>query len=398
MRTQLKTKTIGALLIALLMTLWVPMFALAAEGRSASDTDIAELKEMVTMLAEQRMIESRSLVDFRAYENLHLHPEYRSYMTDARFSLLREVNELIMEAFTTQNWSRGIAPSEFILPPISGVGGPHGSFDGRFTIAFTSPEYLELIDFIADFIGVERNMINVEIADVARFLPLDEIEIHDEVYQWEIGIYDEDYIGEFEDIEARFGSAISMGTSIMFRDPVTHVLRDMGTLGHPRDSSGNTAFGANHGVVPRNAGVYINGGTQRIGVVQNIATSRPMGIDVSYIRMENGFTVSNRVPGTTTNITNFFANTGPTAPNNLARVVSRNGTRLTLITDVSHDAHLFVGGQWVTYFGVIRGQGGATGGDSGSALVLGSNVFGTLFGGNNERSYFSRSPAYQFVR
>ena len=77
----------------------------------------------------------------------------------------------------------------------------------------------------------------------------------------------------------------------------------MGTLGHPRDSSGRTAFGASHGIVPVSAAVFA--GSNRVGTVIRSEVIPNSGIDVSYIRME-GFTVSSLVPSAGAHIQNFF--------------------------------------------------------------------------------------------
>ena len=264
--------------------------------------------------------------------------------------------------------------------------------DGKFFIAFTDEIYFELLDFISDFTGIEQEMMNVVVEEVVHAWIMPEITDQD--------LIDAMLQAEYEDIErldAR-NVTLSMGTEIWYFDWRTNNFHTMGTLGHPRDSAGRTAFGASHGVVPINALVHISEGS-RIGVVSNPVLVPSMGIDVSYIRLDPGFTMSTRIPATGLTMTNFFANV-PNPPTSLVTLNTRSGNRIGPISAVSVDVVVNYGGSigMVTMHNVIRTDIPGFPGDSGSALTMGNNAIGTMFAGGPTGTFSGRAPAYQFVR
>ena len=134
---------------------------------------VTELQEIASiLLAERQMEEARvRSVDFRSYENLHLHPNYGDFIVDARFVLLLEISDLLLEASSIRrNGVRAIHQDgrRFFVEPysvISSMGQPH-STRNTFTIAFTSEKYFGLIDFISEFTGIEKEMLEVEIGGI----------------------------------------------------------------------------------------------------------------------------------------------------------------------------------------------------------------------------------------
>jgi len=170
----------------------------------------------------------------------------------------------------------------------------------------------------------------------------------------------------------------------------------MGTLGHPRNASGGTAFGTSHGAVPVGSTVYTSTGVP-IGVVVCSAFTPNSGIDVSYIRMNNNITVSRIIPGTSINITNFFAPTQSNMTNHFVVAhTSRSGNVSGSIT--SHSQNVNLGGH--LYRNMIITNMTLQGGDSGSALTAtigGARVLGTLAGGSSGWQAFSPAPAYQHI-
>ena len=127
---------------------------------------------------------------------------------------------------------------------------------------------------------------------------------------------------------------------------------------------------------------------------------------MTYIRMEPDVVVSSRIPGTTSNVTNFFAPVGPGHQNpGIVTTFTRHGARQGQITDFSAQVSLLcrITNRTITFQNVIRTNQVTQIGDSGSALVGDTRVFGTLAGGWTNHTngtgwtIFSPGPLYSWI-
>jgi hypothetical protein len=156
-----------------------------------SSAQIQEIQAIAAGLFEDRLAEesrsaesqtdSSSRVDFRLPENLHLHPDYSEATTDGRFALLCEAIGLLGYAITQ---IEGREDSGRTIGFISSYGMPYSiitdcpvEFETRhlFRIAFTHESYVELLDFIVPFTGIEREEFLIEIAEIGQFFTSDTI-------------------------------------------------------------------------------------------------------------------------------------------------------------------------------------------------------------------------------
>ena len=137
-------RRIAALIMILVVVLSIATLILARtlSTESPEGCPIEELKELVHMMA---MDES--------WKTAH---DRDGLPTEERHLLLFNFWRLIQEAARIMYSERGHFPDGIIR----GIGGAATSFDGRYSITFISEEYLEFIDLITHFTGIERERIN----------------------------------------------------------------------------------------------------------------------------------------------------------------------------------------------------------------------------------------------
>jgi len=126
------------------------------------ESRVAELREILTELIEaQQMVSAFSAgVDYRLYENLHLHPKFELDMADARFALMREFVSLLMNAEEIHHRSQngaGLAPITVRMFSASDVR------NANFSIYFTNEAYLDFVEMLLFFTGIEKRMLEVGI-------------------------------------------------------------------------------------------------------------------------------------------------------------------------------------------------------------------------------------------
>lgn len=382
----MKVKKIICLLLTITMVFATVSFAASEDTQMYSeDCKVEELKHLVTMLADNSLITRGRGVDFRAYENLHLHPEFRECMYDARTALLTEFHLLLMEAVRTQEKARGI-DSPYPRTIMAFTSHPDGIYRETFLIAFTDEAYLELVDLIVEFTGIETEMFEIIICEPLRFSPSvgQPMEVN-----IPLATFDDGYIP----IEPTFVGVLPMGTPLMFRFPNNPQFFGFGTLGHPRDNTGRVAFGTNHGVVPNGASVYLHS-AERIGTVTHVAFYPSQGIDVSVITFNPGVSVSRFTPGTNRQINTFSAR--PTLTDNLTMHASLSGNAQGRATNLSYNVEM--SGHFM--INMLLTNIGGVGEDSGAALtsIVGTpgtaRVHGTLVGGSRVRTAFSHVARY----
>jgi len=146
-----------------MIPLTVFLFNIAFAGATAihemnvSETfaySIDELMDLTSAIAAERI--GPQDVDFRVYENLHMHPHYEPTMTDSRYALFFELAELFCEAQSALVAARGY--SELPTVVISHLS-PPSEFRRIFQVGFTHERYFHLTDFILDFVGMNEYMI-----------------------------------------------------------------------------------------------------------------------------------------------------------------------------------------------------------------------------------------------
>jgi len=244
--------SLAALLVVALAT-GVFVFSRGKSDAMATDSRITQIQNTITELAEESRAAAGLRVDFSIYENLHLHPEYRDYMIDARSALLREFLQLALDAVIILD-AAYVGQYDFPVV-INMIGIPDGIINHKFSIGFASEDYFELIDFITKFTGIEREMMDIRV--IGRFVQdIPQVvwrlcEITDE---WIfVGCVDEfDNVPDFNPYAdlLDLSSAppiIPMGTPLLRRHPNSTEFVGFGTLGPPFDASGRTAFAKNHG-------------------------------------------------------------------------------------------------------------------------------------------------------
>ena len=143
-------KRIVALILIFVVVLGVGTLILARtrSAESSENRHILELKDLVSTMAMDEAWRTA-----RVFEG----PRWDGF--DERFFVLRNFWTLLEEAARIQHSENGYFPYGIL----SGLAGPHGSMDGKFTLSFISEEYIELLDLIMYFTEIEREMITVEV-------------------------------------------------------------------------------------------------------------------------------------------------------------------------------------------------------------------------------------------
>jgi len=332
---------------------------------------VAQLRELIITLTEQRQEYSTS------YE--HLSPLYIGTESD----LLRELMDITIEAGTILDNTRGYSSGVPIV--ISGFAEPCYIRD-TFLIGFSNERYLELLDLIIDFTGIPEEMIEIMVMGIISTDPT---------------------VGQPIDFDLPHTNealprnlSIPIGTRLMYWDAGSSRFILMGTLGHPRDSSGRTAFGTSHGWVPRGVNVFAASGAhngRQLGIVANSVFDPAAGIDVSYIRFEFG-TIQTSAAGM--NITSFFGSTGSGFPQRQVTVIGSGGNLRGNLIGLSSTFDIDTPNGVRRHNNMISANMATQGGDSGAALIQdGGIVLGTLVAGNGVNlSIYSQAPRYQHVR
>jgi len=351
------------------------------EHSLSSGVHVAELLDLVQVLALERQEASGLSEGFRLYENLHYHPDYRPDMNDLRLALLDEVGRLFSEARTIQDTARSINTER---RSVINLWGEPDYYNDTFTVGLLREEYLELVDFISHFTGISRVEMNVVVVGPLSQLPSGQSEGYGYWFDEELA----------DGVEPHSSTVLPMGTRLDFRNPGGQ-LRDLGTLGHARDHNGRSGFSRSHRTVQQGASVYAGG--RHVGFVRRSVFEPHNGLDISYIDFV-GFTVSNLNPITSMPISHFFATVnGRDSVTVITRSARRTGSVLhvsqRLRIDRYYDPSLHD-----EYSNVIVTNINAFGGDSGGALIQNNMTVGTLIGGGIGMSAFSRSPSYQSIR
>jgi len=332
------------------------------EYMTESDVRLVELINLVAAMIAER--ESVNAAGFSFEEDL---PYYAAFVYDERFTLLRVINELLHEASDIQGRTRGYQQERII---ISFFSEPNQCVD-VFTIAFTSEEYLGLLDFILDYTDISRDEIEVSV------IPAFVVHLPTPIYECldELGIFE----------TSPLSSVFHMGQPLMYRPPGDTRFSRLGTLGHPRNASGRVAFGTNHGVAPRNSTIYYDTrASARVGIVDSAMFNPSTGMDVSFINIEPGRSVSRG------SITNFSATTLPLAGHPGIRVYTSRGTVNGTLRTPRTDVAILFDGNRLIFRNLITANVTTMGGDSGAALINNVGmVYGTLISGDGAISAFS---------
>ena len=392
-------KCIIAMVFAITL-IWGVIIPLQAD--SDYESDLTQLREVTYQLIEQRSMFQDFSEDTTSYSDVEI-----------KLDRIRELVRIFVEA---QSIVTGVRDLDRAPRVIVGFGPPQyvdGIYNDIFTIWVTYERYLEFEDLISDFTGIPKENMYLWVSGIGYIglgntigSPVEIDWCPDEAIR-EASMRtiptDED-VERFLEERNRNNAARSYipglfppGTHIRYRHPNSgSAMIDMGTLGHPRNATGTTAFGTSHGIVPVGAEVFTNTGTF-IGIVGRSVFDPLNGIDVSYIRVSNGRVLSS-VHGIG-NITQFFA--PATVSSNLITAVTRRGNRTGIIGQTNGEAYLQTpSGAWHTYRNVIISTHESIGGDSGSALVTSQGrVYGTLIGGRpNLWTIFSQATRYQHIQ
>jgi hypothetical protein len=304
--------------------------------------------------------------------------------------VLWEFVYLLLEAVAILDGHSEVGREQFSFPIAFFVAPTHG-WNDNFVISFTDEKYLGLVDFILEFTGIEPERMEVEVCGPMIFGPgiTPLTPIIEESIDYELTP------------EPAFGEmSFQMGSRVYFRAPhwpQNTRLIDLGTLGHPRDFSGRTAFTTNHMNVPRGSCIYING--IRAGVAINPVFDFNQGIDVTYIQLEPGFSVSNRIPNSMFGIGSFFAPAFLPQQHNSVTAFGRHGAITGNIAFTG--ANVIIGAFPFRNMIVSYDMSALQHGDSGSALIntISRAAYGTAVGGSaGGTRYFSRATSYQHIR
>ena len=414
-RMVLMKKALLCMAVALCLVLSMSVVALAVDIDTSRDID--ELRSIVQELIYQRDAADPLGAASRLPENLHLHPgfadaifvceghyndilfgrnarELRYYDAleanfDARFALMLEFRDLITEALVAQNRSNGVETNYHVLSTWAGPQPGHNMF----SITFFCDTFLPLVDVILDFVGIPEYMLEVQESAMFSLPSLFPCQFQSQMYSslpYEVGYLD-------DTINASRG--LLMGTRIYFT--LGDWTSTPGTLGHPLNGTGRVAFSTSHGIIPVNAIVEDSRGT-RLGVVSTSTFAPHIGVDVSRIVLDSGFHMLSSmqgVPGVpsmpATWITNF--NSPPPERYFPVRFIGtmsgpRAGEIVSPRTWVDIRCPRGVLRVWSN---IIETWGlNTVDGDSGGALFYGTRVIGTLIGGHEGRSFFSRVAYY----
>ena len=356
---------------------------------------------------------------------------------DYREALFRDFVELALTAEVILDFSRS---RELQFGVFTGFGSPR--WDGGWYIGITDEAFLPIVWHMSSFVGIPMDAIVVGVG-AERVLP--NIPTHEIGYITDDGVmrffcpdvlaylsqYSHLHISEdgavthlkdaadgsldvFElynisinvygteerfDVE-RFGMALPMGMFLQIRTPNGGLIMT-GTLGHPGDHLGMFAFTTNHGAVRPGDTVFAPAiSANPIGTVVNWAFDPLHGLDVSLIRMDNGFTIwpFNPINGQRMSLFNI-----PPPLHALVRAFPLSGgLSWGELTNPSRTADIpFPGFGALRFHRMIETNISLSPNDSGAALlcVNANNVAGTLVGRTfsviyGERTYFSNSGNY----
>jgi|GEM_PF-5421198 len=341
--------------------------------------ELAEFKELVSRLFAER--QSINALGFALVE------EPLIPVNDARFTTLRELNDVMAEASEIQSRARGESIPTIFISLFS----EPSEYRDTFFIAFTSEEYFELIDLILDYTGITREELEVAVMGYGVMTRSQIVEpITDEELFAEMGIV------PFSP------TVLPMGQPVLFRAPGTIPFIQLGSLGHPRNALGRQTFSRSHGSVPRGSTIYTHASPNtRIGIVDSQTFNPNLGIDVSFINLDSGITVSRQqLPASSANITNFSASPIMHSPHPGTRVFTRRGV-VTGVAIIAYRAEANLRNPDTQRQYRFRDMIGTTMApqnlDSGSALVgVNNQVYGTLVGGCTISGWgaFSRARFY----
>ena len=342
-------------------------------------TYVEQLRETVLSLISQRQDQEAASFDSRCDDAAGFDVELIRYRGV-------QLMYMFMDAKSILNSTRGL-DSE-VITVISAFATPCIFHDG-FMVAFVDEKYLDLLDIVVEFTGIPPEaVVSTNIWGPFSFCPLFG-------QPFEAEIYDEaEDIAEHQNISP-LSTAIPMGTRLIFRNPGPQsVQRYFGSMGHPRNGFGRSAFGTNHGRVEIGARVYrLAQPNIVIGRVVDVAFNPSAGLDVSYIVLESGFHVSTQAGAH--HLILFFSN--PSSTPNLDSLmlggVSRNASG-----PVIHASHPVTINNMV-FNNMIITETANDEGDSGAALVQGHVAIGTHVAGNRVNiAFHSQSPRYQHLR
>jgi hypothetical protein len=255
------------------------------------------------------------------------------------------------------------------------------NFDGEFVLGFLDEKYFVLVDFIAYFTGLDRDVFVPEVTEPVRVSAPVEYVISDEA--------------ELENEVANSQpQALPMGTFVNIHWRVGTIGHNVSaTLGHPINTAGTMAITTNHlGRIPRGATVHLTNGT-RIGRIDGVDFSTLRGTDASLIVMENGFTVSRQADFV--NITNFWASLGtPTTTAQLRALVEPN---YAITTNAATEVGTVIGGFWFENIIQISSN-DFIAQDRGAVLVnQNSRAVGNFIARLGSFGFFSRTANYTWA-
>jgi len=365
-----KIKVIQTTLFVFVMLFGFNVSVFANENHGESY--VAQLRELILESIEQNQ-------GIRAFdesiESVFVYPE--SY-------LLEELMNITFEAGTALINARGVS-AEISTPTIISLFAEPCAIRDTFLVGFTNEEYFELIDLVLDFTGIPEEMIEFDV--FARFYASPTV-----------GQPVDDFVPLGENAITPRNVAVPMGTLLVYWEPRLQRFFDMGTLGHPTDSSGRFAHGTSHGMVPRGVDVFANSGPHRgrhIGVVLSSDFAPSIGLDVSFIRMENAF-----VPPSAAgmNITNFFSDVGENFPQQQATFIGGvSGNVRGDLTALRAAVEITTpDGRRHNFRNMIIANRVSRSGDSGAAFIQdGGRVIGTLVAGHSTATAFTRASVYR---
>ena len=174
---------------------------------------VPQLLEIAYSLAQNQEIDNRVAILSSYDDTIH--------------NRFRELKDLFIEAKVIQDSTRTI-PNEIPIV-ISGYAEPCYIND-VFLVGFVREEYLELMDFVIDFIGLPENMLKPMIWGVFSLDPIIGQDVDSNIY---------DKVFELEGYESSpLNARISKGTHLSFWNPNTNLVKTMGSLGHPNNFEG----------------------------------------------------------------------------------------------------------------------------------------------------------------
>jgi len=139
------------------------VFSRGQSDTMATDSRITQIQNLITELAEESRTAAGLRVDFSIYENLHLHPLYRDWMVDARSALFDEFLQHTLDVAIILD---GAYVGQYDFPAIiNSAAIPDGIVNHKFVIGFDSEDHFELVDFISEFTGIEREMMVVRVSE-----------------------------------------------------------------------------------------------------------------------------------------------------------------------------------------------------------------------------------------